>query len=689
MNNKSNTKIVALSDREHLLERMALTFSAEGGGTEEAPYSTQQTIALAELLDNSSDAIERNEIPRGRIDVTFKKDGTFIIKDNGGGVPVTENSLPDGTPASSMYLAFCRLRAGANFSHDKNRFTRGTNGVGSSSTLMLAKTATVTTYHDGTQYSLHFKDGLPQMLDDKTGKWVEQIDYMWLDTKPDQRSKTEQEKFGNGTTTEILLDRNNFKAKDYGPDYQYLIDRLRGAGYLIPNLTISVNDQVNKEKYTFSSNTHDGFNKLFNELYGDLELVTPIEERNGSLEYNAGSYEKALEYKLLFAYSKDYEMHFDSYVNTIHTNLGGVHNKALEKAWSEAITEKLYSTKGMLSKTEKPPLPSDIQEGMIALLSIRTPDPEFTSQIKNELGGRQLEKTLYSALKDDFVDFLRRGKNRDTLLTIGDKIMAAHRSRQEATEKKLAKKTSKAVKSSDLPVKLADCDMAGSEFAELYICEGDSAAGTIKQARDASFQAVIPIRGKMLNCFKASKKQIYNNKEILDIATALGAGMGESFDINKCRYSRVLIASDADIDGFQIANLVVTVFWAVFRPMIEQGRLYKTMPPLYEITPKGESPLFAVTGDERDKIIESLKKKKKTYTIDRFKGLGQMPKESFWETVLDPTTRRIQRITMEDVETFKSSMDLTMGDNSQERKDFMEDNYHIAISSGMIEGYGA
>lgn len=686
MTKQQENTIKALSDKEHLIMRMGLTFGAETGD-EDNPFSSQKTVSSREGIENSVDAIEKNGIKNGRVFVHFHKDGGITIKDNGGGIPVGRNQLPNGTPASSLYVAMAVIKSGSNFEKSKDRYSRGTNGVGFASTLSLTSFATVTSHRDKKSHKLTFVDGTPV---EKQGKdqWIPLTDPMKLEITKDNRSADEKKIYPSGTEIYFRLDDNNFKS-EYPIDYDDLIERMRGMAFLIPNITFEIINEhrifedgtYQTELFHFTDGIHDML---------ALETVEPILEApisiSGKGSFEERGFEKNFEYDLTFTYENDFDIKIHSFVNTIKTRLGGVHHTAFEKSWTTAVIDRLRSMRGGLTVKDKDPSEQDVLEGIVAILSIRVSDPEFTNQIKEELGGRTFQRALQKSLEEQLLKVVN--KETETMKILGERIISAAKARQKILEEKLAKRKSNKVASSSLPPELSDCEITHEEESELFICEGLSAAGTIKKSRDATFQAVIPIRGKMLNCWKADTKKILNNKEITDIATAIGGGLGKSFDIDKIRYGKIFIATDADADGLEISNLILTTFYQLFKPIVEEGRLYKALSPLFEIIPltgKDKTPIYAFTDAEKVSITRNLDLENIKYKIERAKGLGELDAETFFETAMNPETRKLIRIVPEDIKKAEEALNLTMGANSQERRDFMDDNYQVAISSGMID----
>lgn len=704
------SSLKALSQREHLVKRIALTFGAETGDSEN-PFSSQKTTAIREIIDNSVD-----EVLAGygdHINVHFFRDGSVEVYDSGRGIPVDVGTDANGRKVSGIYLALGVIQSGGKFSTDGSRFSSGLNGVGGSSSTALAKRTDVTVYRNNKSYSLSFKDGVPGFFAGPSpdDSFTELSDYTYLETVKDSRPASEKKLFKTGTKIRIWLRDEVFSSK-YPIDHADLIERLRGTAYLVPRLSAHVVNELNtftdpetgretpqEETYHFEN----GMLELLDAQRGSKELVceplsfsfeTSFVEEDAAVLGKDGKIvhqdiTKRVPVDIVFAWDRGYEYRIDSFVNTVKTRLGGVHNTAFEKALTKSFATKMSSMRGVLPK-DITPIFDDFREGLNVVLSVKVSEPEFTSQTKAELGGKVLQNTLLKAFAKEFDNYVNSPKNSAVVRTIAEKVAEAAKGRQASVNAKLAKRKSNQLSSAAMPEKLADCDIIGEEESELLICEGDSAKGTIVKARDATYQAVLPIRGKILNVLKAKDKQILDNKEISDITKVLGAGFGKSFDIDKIRYGKILITTDADTDGSQICNLLYTVFHRLFPQIIEEGRLYQTVPPLFEVTVgtgKNQQTIYAANDSELRKVVNKLNKSGKTYKVERSKGLGEMTAESFHETVLDPENRVLHRITMNDVEAAEHALLLTMGDNSEERRTFMDDNFQVAIDSGLVEGF--
>lgn len=670
----------------------------------------QKSVSVREIQDNAV-----QECLRGYADtvlITFGKDRSVTIQDNGRGLPVDVNKK-NGT--NGIILTMATLHAGSNFTSNvlAGKAGAGVNGVGSSAVNALSKRFDAIVFKNGNKYSLSFQDGYPGHFDGDTpdSNFTPGTDII---VEKDNRPASEKKIFKTGTLIKLWFNDDRFP-KDEEINIPDLIDRLKYTAYIVPKIHLNVVDKTRQYEdgsdYTYQFYSENGLPEMVEAIAPDAVLPDTIAKGNifseKGIQYltTQGSYmessidengkpiniERTVTAEIAFRYGTGYEKTLTSFVNTIHTHLGGVHEKAFEKALMKTFGERMSSMRGIMTAKDEPPIIDDFFEGMTIALSVNVPEPQFVGQQKDKLSGPEVEKALTKAITGELTKFVNDSNNQKILKPMFEKVVTATRNRHAAAEAKLAKRKSSQVSSSAMPSKLADCDITGTEESELIICEGDSAAGTVENARNATFQAVLPIRGKILNTLTVDNKKILANKEIMDIATAIGAGFGNNFDIDKIRYGKILFAADADADGLQINNLLFTLFNRLFKQMVLEGRVYQTMPPLFEIhygSGKNSQVVYALNETILAQEIKKLEASGvKKYDIKRNKGLGSMSAEAFSETVLDPETRSLRRIALEDVAAAEDALNLTMGENSQERKDFMTDNFQTAIDSGLVEGF--
>lgn len=702
---------------------MAENFSANDVTKLEYPYSiwkrpsfylggrgSQKTVGTREIIDNSTHEKIRGFASRMR--VTFGADGSIEVIDNGRGLPVDVNKK---TGDNGIILTVGTMNAGTNFSSnvEKGKAGAGLNGVGSSATNALSSRFDVIVYKNRKKYSLSFQNGFPGYFDGEgpDAKFTPGKDII---VDKDTRLAEEKKLYKTGTYIKFWFNPERFP-KDEKVDIDDIVDRLKYIAYIVPDFNIEIIDETRRhddgEPYLWDFYSKDGLEELIEVISTD-EMLPGSETPKGNEYQKKGIYKIPVEatYKeitadehgvskeiertvtadVAFRYGTQYDKKLMSFANTIHTHMGGIHEQALEQALLKGFGERLNSMRGIITAKDEPPIVDDYFEGMTAVISINVPEPQFIGQQKDKLSGPEVKKALQKALIKAFGDFAQDPKNQAIIRPMFEKIVQASRNRQAALVAKMAKRKANQVSSGAMPAKLADCDITGEEESELLICEGDSAKGTIVKARDATYQAVIPIRGKIMNGLTAKLSDVMKNKEILDIGKALGAGFGDDFDIDKIRYSKVLLSSDADIDGLNISNLLYTVFNRMFKPMLEEGRVYQTVPPLFEVTVgsgKRAKTHYVENEYELNKLLARLNKAETSYKIARNKGLGEMTPQSFSDTVLNPETRILRRITVEDAEKAEAALILTMGPSTQERKDFMEDNFQVAIDTGLVEGF--
>lgn len=690
------SSIRSLDQRTHLIKRMSLTFGAEGG-TPEHPFSTQKSVAIREITDNAVDEVIGGHAERVR--VNFLEDGSIEVQDNGRGLPTDAGQNAEGKKVSGIILTLGTLNSGGKFSSDSNRFSGGLNGLGASATNFVSKRTDITVYRNNKKYSLSFKDGKPGYFDkenDPTANFEELKDYTFVKEEKDNRSAAEKKLWKTGTTVKLWLDDNIFTSK-YPVNRLDITERLRGTTFLIPGLEVEVYNEVDKvevdgvlkprhDKFKFDG----GLNELVElnqnkdplseiikiEANGSFKEVVPVLQADNSVKNQ--EIDRKVIAEIAMGWDVGYEYSMESYVNTIRTRLGGVHEAAFEKALVTSFTEKISSMRGMLPSTMtlKPGF-EDFCEGLTVVLSVKISEPQFTGQAKEELGGREVQKALLKALTDAFTKFATAPKNQEQMRLIGKKISDATKAREAEKEARDVKRQkNKLESSSSLPAKLVDCENTHIDDSEIYIVEGDSAKGALKAARYSSHQALLPIRGKIVNTNKQTIAKVLANKEVQDIIRCLDAGVGKDFDVDKLRYGRVFFATDADVDGGAISVLLTMLFWDLFRPMIEAGRVYQLLTPLYLVTPrkKGAKNMYALNDIEFEEMTRKLDKEGVKYDIKRLKGLGEAGAKVLNETAMNPETRTVKQITVTDIEKAAEMLNITLGKDVEPRKDWIERN---------------
>lgn len=701
--NYKASSIEALTPLAHLRTRLNLTFGEERGG-EDYPYSSQKNVSIREIWDNALGEVAIGVANLLR--VTFYKDGVVKIEDNGRGIPTDISEDAYGNKVSGIFKALGLLQSGSALKGvQKGKFTTSQNGVGGSSTNGVSEWFKVRVFKNNKIYALDFLDYVPGLFDDK-GIFKPAKDNSEIFTLKDNRSKEDKELFAHGSSVEFKLNDKWFIVP-YSFDKDDIVARIRGAAYLYPHTTMEVLDEHEDgsfEKHVFTS--EEGIKEFVDIQVGNN--ITKIIDFNGATafrekgqghnnpnipkgatgetlleyinkEYNDGDLlndERELYYSLAFNYNSGYDCIIDTYCNDIRTTLGGVHVQALEKALTDAFNTKFRSMKNGLNKNDSDVIVKDVEEGLTAVLSIKTNVPRFVGQEKQLLGGKELQKALYDSIYSQLTDWLNKGSNRDEVETIAKKVITAMKNRTRIQEQQELNRAKNSVTRSGLmPVKLVDCEITHNPISEVYISEGDSAATGLKGARDSRYQAIFPIRGKILNVLKATSKAIMQNEETQNIIRIIDAGIGSDFKIENMRYHKIVIATDADVDGSAIANLLVTWFWVLMPEVIKQGRLFRMLTPLYEIVVSKSEVYYCVNADEKKEVEAKLAKEKKTIKeINRFKGLGETDSDVLFDTGMNPETRRMIQITVDDVVKAEEIINLISGDDTDARKDWIMAN---------------
>lgn len=702
-NEYNASSIKALDQRTHLLKRMSLTFGAEGG-TPDEPFSTQKSVAIREITDNSVDEVIGEYADKMR--VKFLKDGSVEVQDNGRGIPVDIGENSDGSPASGLFLTLGVIQSGGKFENDSERFSGGLNGVGAASTFATSARADVTVYRNNKMYTLSFKDGKPGFFDkpdDPKSKFTELEHLTYVKEGKDTRSAKEKKAWKTGTTVKVWLDDDAYTSK-YPINRLDVTERLRGTAFLLPGLEIEVYNEIDvieidgtekprEEYFHFKdgieelvtlNQTQDPLSEIIHlEARETYKEVVPVLQDDGKVKNQ--EVDRVVIAEVAMSWDSGFEHSMESYVNTIRTRLGGVHETAFERALVNSFTEKISSMRGMLPITMKlKPNFEDYAEGLTVVLSVKISEPQFTGQAKEELGGREAQRALQKLLAGAFKEFANANKNDAQMRIIGKKISDATKAREAQQEARDVKRQKSRLESSTaLPPKLVDCEITHTDDSELYIVEGDSALGAIKAARYSSHQAMIPIRGKIVNSNKQTISKVLANKEVQEIIRCLDAGVGKDFDVDKRRYGRVFFATDADVDGGAISVLLTMLFWDLFRPMVEAGLVYQLLTPLYLIKPKkkGMGNIYALNEIEYEEAIRKLDKDKIKYSIMRLKGLGEAGAKVLNETAMNPETRTVKQITVEDLDKAEKMLDITLGPDVGPRKDWIERNPYDATQN--------
>ncbi|MCB7154210.1 DNA topoisomerase (ATP-hydrolyzing) subunit B [Bacillus stercoris] len=586
-----------------------------------------------EIVDNSIDEALAGYCKD--INIQIEKDNSITVVDNGRGIPVGIHEKM-GRPAVEVIMTV--LHAGGKFDGSGYKVSGGLHGVGASVVNALSTELDVTVHRDGKIHRQTYKRGVP----------VSDLEII---------GETDH----TGTTTHFVPDPEIFtETTEY--DYDLLANRVRELAFLTKGVNITIEDkregQERKNEYHY-----EGGIKSYVEYLNRSKEVVHEEPIYIEGEKDGITVEVALQY------NDSYTSNIYSFTNNINTYEGGTHEAGFKTGLTRVIND--YARKKGLIKENDPNLSGDdVREGLTAIISIKHPDPQFEGQTKTKLGNseaRTITDTLFSAAMETFML-----ENPDAAKKIVDKGLMAARARMAAKKARELTRRKSALEISNLPGKLADCSSKDPSISELYIVEGDSAGGSAKQGRDRHFQAILPLRGKILNVEKARLDKILSNNEVRSMITALGTGIGEDFNLEKARYHKVVIMTDADVDGAHIRTLLLTFFYRYMRQIIENGYVYIAQPPLYKVQ-QGKRVEYAYNDKELEELLKTLPQTPKP-GLQRYKGLGEMNATQLWETTMDPSSRTLLQVTLEDAMDADETFEMLMGDKVEPRRNFIEAN---------------
>ncbi len=594
-----------------------------------------------EIVDNSIDEAMAGRC--NRIEVTLLPDGSVSVQDDGHGIP---SGIHPKMGIPTLEVVYTVLHAGGKFGGEGYKFSGGLHGVGASVVNALSTWVEIDNCYEGQRYTERFERGAV--------------------ARP---FRCEGETEAHGLYVRFKPDETIFETTVF--DYETLLKRLREQAFLNAGIYIKLRDERDEENIREDVLNYEGGIRSFVEHINEQKGCTVL--HNDVIYMRAVEEERVAEVAL--QYNDTYNESVLTFANDINTMEGGTHEVGFKTALTKILND--YGRKiGQLKDSDKNLSGEDVREGLTAVVSVKLREAQFEGQTKTKLGNSEMRPFVYNLVCNKLAEYLEEnpsvGKN------IIEKSLAANRAREAARKAREATRRKGFLEGSTLPGKLADCQEKNTDLTELYLVEGDSAGGSAKSGRNSRFQAILPLRGKVLNVEKTRLDKVYSNPSLLPIIQALGCGIGEEFDIARLRYGKIIIMADADVDGSHIRILLLTFFFRHMRQLIDDGHIYLAQPPLYKIQKKngkGEA-LYAFSDAERDECIEKLGGV--NVETNRYKGLGEMNAEQLWETTMDPTTRTILKVTAEDAMACDEMFSLLMGDQVEPRRAFIEQNAKFA-----------
>lgn len=585
-----------------------------------------------EIVDNGID--EALAGFANRIDVTIEPGDIIAVRDNGRGMPV---GIHEKTGISAVETIMTVLHAGGKFGGGAYKVSGGLHGVGASVVNALSEWLEVTVYQDGKIYFIRFENG---------GHAVEPLKII---------GTTEE----TGTLVRFKADPTIFKDTTVY-DYETLNSRLRQLAFLNKDIRLTLTDK----------RTSDGPSNDYKYEGGIIEYVQFLNKNKSTISdkviYVEGLQDGILA-EVALQYNDGYQSSIYSFCNNIHTHEGGYHEDGFRMALTRCINA--YAKNNNMIKKDESLSQDDVKEGLVAIISVKHPDPQYEGQTKTKLGNSEVRKIVSNIAGEQINRFFL--ENPDIAKAIVEKAEIASKARIAAKKaRELTRRKSALDGISSLPGKLTDCSSKDASECEIYIVEGDSAGGSAKQGRDAKTQAILPLRGKILNVEKARTHRIFENQEIRSMITAFGCGIQEDVDVSKLRYHKIVIMTDADVDGSHICTLMLTFLYRFMKPVIEGGYVYIAQPPLYKVQ-KGKKIAYAYKKQEMDQLREEFKD---GYKVQRYKGLGEMDAEQLWETTMDPHHRVLKRVTIDDAMEADSVFDMLMGEDVEPRREYIQEN---------------
>ena len=585
-----------------------------------------------EIVDNSIDEALAGYC--NNVKVTIEPGNIIKVEDNGRGIPV---DIHPKTKISAAVTVYTVLHAGGKFGGDSGyKVSGGLHGVGASVVNALSQWTEVTIKRDGGIFQMKFERGKTVMPLKRIGDSDE-----------------------TGTTVRFLADDTIFETLEY--EYEVLEKRFREMAFLTKGLKISIKDEreeeVKEAEFCFEG--------------GIVSFVEYLNKNKEKINDKPIYIEKKGEFPVEIAiqYTTSYNENILSFVNNINTIEGGTHLEGFKRSLTKVFND--YAKNHNILKDKDSNLQAeDIREGLTAVISVKVKEPQFEGQTKTKLGNSEITGIIQGIMNESLANYLE--ENPAVAKAILEKCISASRAREAARKARELVRRKNALENTTLPGKLADCSEKDSSLCEVYIVEGDSAGGSAKQGRDRKFQAILPLWGKMLNVEKSRADKIYNNEKLQPVILAIGAGIGNDFDITKIRYGKIIIMADADVDGSHIRTLLLTFFFRYMKPLVENGNIYLAQPPLYKLSRKGIPDTYCYTDEELERKLQELGRE--GMNIQRYKGLGEMNPEQLWETTMNPATRTMVQVTVEDAIKADEIFSILMGDEIEPRREFIEKN---------------
>lgn len=585
---------------------------------------------VTEVVDNSIDEALAGYCDK--IIVSIEKDGSCKVIDNGRGIPT---GIIPKEGKSAVEVVLTKLHAGGKFGGSGYKISGGLHGVGVSCVNALTEWLEATVYQNGKIYKQIFNRGIAQ--------------------RPLQEVGTTDR---TGTTIQFYPDPEIFETLDF--NYDTMKIRLRELAYLNRGLTIQLIDRREEPARDETFHYEGGIVQFVESLNKNKETVFP------EVIYFDESYENG-EVEIAMQYNDSYSETIFAFANNINTEEGGTHLEGFKNSLTKIIND--YGKNNNILKGDEKLSGDDVREGLTAVISVKLTNPQFEGQTKTKLGNSEMRTVVAKAMAEGLGSYLEEHpKEAKDLIMKG---VLAQKAREAARNARDLARRKSALESTTLPGKLADCSDKDPSLCEIYLVEGDSAGGSAKMGRDRRFQAILPLRGKILNVEKARLHKVLENEEIKTMITAFGAGIKEDFDESKLRYNRIICMTDADVDGSHIRILMLTFFFRFMRPLIENGHVYIAQPPLYKVT-KGKTVKYCYSDDELNEYLDSVGRKGNE--IQRYKGLGEMDPEQLWETTMDPKSRTLLRVNMDDAIAADEIFTVLMGEQPELRRQFIEDN---------------